>query len=411
MPDDITSPPRSLVSRRGFAALSAAALAAPMASRAQAQAKPVTIGLLNDISGFSADLSGLGAIVSAELALEDFGPTVIGRPIAFLKADHGAKPDLGVGIARQWYDQGVNAIFDIGVTTVALGVQKLALDKNKIAIYTSTGTVDLTRAQCSPNGIHWTYDSYSVSVGAANANMKVRGSKKWFFMTVDYAYGTSLQAEATQFILANGGTVLGSARHAIETKDFSSDLLKAQSSGAEIIALATPTPLIANIVKQANEFGLDRMGQKLAPFGMMLNDVKALGSQLTQGLLVTEPFYWDQNDATRAFAKRFFDKFKRMPNSLQASVYGAVTHYLNGVKSAGTDETGPVLAAMKATKVNDFMTKDGVIRPDGRLVREMHVFRVKSPAESKGEWDLYHQEATIPGPQAFSPPDASCKLA
>jgi len=410
MPADHASTPRSLVSRRSFTALSTAALAAPFAS-ARAQAKPVTIGLLNDTSGFSADLSGLGAIASAELALEDFGPTVIGRPIAFLKADHGAKPDLGVGIARQWYDQGVNAIFDIGVTTVALGVQKLALDKNKIAVYTSTGTVDLTRAACSPNGIHWTYDSYSVSVGAANANMKVRGTKKWFFMTVDYAYGTSLQAEASQYILANGGTVIGAARHAIETKDFSSDLLKAQSSGAEIIALATPTPLIANIIKQANEFGLDRSGQKLAPFGMMLNDVKALGPQLTQGLLVTEPFYWDQNDTTRAFAKRYFDKTKKMPNSLQASVYGAVTHYLKAVQSAGTDDTGPVLAAMKATKINDFMTKDGVIRADGRVLRDMHVFRVKTPAESNSEWDLYHQEATIPGSQAFSPQDASCKIA
>jgi branched-chain amino acid transport system substrate-binding protein len=229
-------------------------------------------------------------------------------------------------------------------------------------------------------------------------------------MTVDYAYGHSLQAEATKFITANGGTIIGSAPHPLSTQDFSSDLLKAQASGAELIALATPTPLIANIVKQAAEYRVAQSGQRLAPVGLFSNDVKGIGLALAQDLLITEPFYWDQNDATRAFSKRFFDKFRKMPNSLQASVYGAVTHYLKAVKAAGTDETGAVMAAMKAMPVNDFMTKDGTIRADGRLVRDMHVFRAKSPAESKGEWDLYEQLSTIPGPLAFSPPDAACKL-
>ena len=397
------------LSRRAFAAF-AGAVAAGTATRARAQARPLTIGVLNDSSGPTADLSGGGAVVSAELALEDFGPSVLDRPIVLIKADHQAKADLGTGLARQWYDQGVAAIFDIGITTVANGVQQLARDKNKLAVYTSTGTVDLTRSLCSPNGIHWTYDSHSVAVGAARANM-AGGAKTWFFMTVDYAYGRSLQAEATQFIEAHGGTVLGSAKHPFETKDFSSDILKAQSSGAQLIGLATPTPQISNIVKQSAEFGIGHDGkQLLAPIGLFFNDVKGLGLPLAQGLLVTESFYWDQTDATRAFSRRFLDRYKRMPNSLQASVYGAVKHYLNAVKAAGTDDTATVVARMKATPVNDFMTRDGTIRADGRVVRDVYVFRVKAPADSKGEWDLLTQIATIPGSEAFSAPDPACSL-
>lgn len=289
-------------------------------------------------------------------------------------------------------------------------MQQLARDKNRIAVFTSTGTVDMTRSLCSPNGIHWTYDSHSVAVGAARANMR-GGAKRWFFMTVDYAYGRSLQAEATEFIEANGGTVVGSARHAFETKDFSADILKAQSSGAELIGLATPTPQIANIVKQGAEFGVAQGAQKLAPIGLFSNDVKGIGLSLAQNLLVTEPFYWDQNDGTRAFAKRFLERFQKMPNSLQASVYGAVMHYLNAVKAANSDDTGAVLKAMKATPVNDFMTQNGLIRPDGRVVRDLYVFRVKPPGESKEDWDLYEQLSTIPGDQAFKPADpAVCKL-
>ena len=403
---------QAALSRRRFASLSvtaAALLSQGGASQAQS-AKPLVIGVLNDSSGPTADLSGIGAQISADMAVEDFGGSVIGRPIVLLKADHQAKPDLGVGLARQWYDQGVSAIFDIGITTVAIGVQQLAREKDKIAVFTSTGTVDMTRSLCSPNGIHWTYDSHSVAVGAARANMK-SGAKTWFFMTVDYAYGRSLQAEATEFIEANGGTVVGSARHPFETKDFSSDMLKAKASGAELIGLATPTPQIANIVKQAAEFDIGRGAQKLAPIGLFFNDVKGIGLNLAQGLLVTEPFYWDQNDATRAFSKRFFERFHKMPNSLQASVYGAVTHYLKAVKAVNSDETGAVLKSMKATRVNDFMTHDGLIRPDGRLLRDQYVFRVKSPSESKADWDLYELLSTIPADQAFKPADpAVCNL-
>jgi len=409
--DDHAKP---VIMRRRFGALSgAAAIVAGSGGRVLAQsAKPLTIGVLNDASGPTSDLSGGGAIVSAELAIEDFGQSVLGRPITLLRADHQAKSDLGIAFARQWYDQGVAAIFDVGITTVAIGVQQLAREKNKLAVFTSTGTVDMTRSLCSPNGIHWTYDSHSVAVGAARANME-GGAKSWFFMTVDYVYGRSLQAEATEFIEAHGGSVLGAAKHPFETKDFSSDLLKAQSSGAQLIGLATPTGQISNIVKQAAEFGIGRGGgpQKLAPIGLFFNNVKGLGLDVAQGLLITEPFYWDQTDATRVFSKRFLERYRRMPNSLQASVYGAVTHYLKAVKATGTDDTATVVAAMKAAPVNDFMTRDGIIRADGRVVRDLYVFRVKAPKESISEWDLYMPLSTILGNDAFKPADASaCNL-
>lgn len=404
------SPNQVIISRRNFGTLALAAGVTLKGARAQGT-KPLTIGVLNDSSATTSDLSGRGAVTSAELAIADFGPTVLARPIVLLKADHQAKADLGVSLARQWFDGDVAAIFDVGITTVALGVQQLARDKNRIVVFTSTGTVDLTRAQCSPNGIHWTYDSHSVAVGAARANME-SGAKRWFFLTVDYAYGRSLEAEATEFILAHGGTVVGSSRHAIETKDFSSELLKARSSGAELIGLATPTPLIANIVKQASEFGVGSGDnkQRLAPIGLFSNDVKGIGLPLAQGLLTTEPFYWDQNDVTRAFSKRFYEREQKMPNSLQASVYGAVTHYLRAVQAAGTDETASVVAAMKAAPINDFMTHDGRIRADGRVERELFVFRVKTPEQSHSPWDIYQQITRIPGNEAFSPPSPACSL-
>ncbi|HVZ06706.1 ABC transporter substrate-binding protein [Rhodopila sp.] len=400
-----------MIRRRGLLGGAIGAAAMPLYRPAvSAEAAPLKIGVLTDASGTNADLAGVGSQISAKMAVEDFGGTVLGRPIIVLTGDHQSKADVGMTMARQWYDDGVNAIFDIGITTVAIGVQQLAHEKNKIVVFNSTGSVDITGKYCSPNGIHWTYDSYSISVGAARANM-TNDRKTWFFMTVDYTYGRSLQAEATRYIEAHGGKVLGSASHAIETKDFSSDLLKAQASGADLIGLATPTGLIANIVKQSAEFGLLNGRQKLAPIGLFMNDVHALGLPLAQGLLVTEPFYWDQNDRTRAFSTRFLKNFGQMPNSLQASVYGAVMHYLEAVKAANADQTEAVLKVMKAQPVNDFMTHDGHIRADGRLLRDLYVFRVKSPSGSKGEWDLMEQIATIPADQAFKPADpAACSL-
>jgi branched-chain amino acid transport system substrate-binding protein len=399
------------LSRRAALAATAgmALLGGTRLARAQGAA-PVKIGVLTDASGTNAGLAGVGSEIAAKMAVEDFGGSVLGRPIVIQNGDHQSKADIGMTLARQWYDDGVGAIFDVGITTVAIGVQQLAREKNRIVVYNSTGTVDMTGKYCSPNGIHWTYDSYSIAVGAARANM-AGGLKSWYFMTVDYAYGRSLQAEATKYIEAHGGTVLGSAPHPIETKDFSSDLLKAQASGAQLIGLATPTPLIANIVKQAAEFGLLKGPQKLAPIGLFINDVQAIGPALTQGLLVTEPFYWNQTDQTRAFSERFIKLYGKMPNSLQASVYGAVMHYLRAVKAVDTDATQAELKAMKETPVNDFMTHDGHIRADGRLLRDMYVFRIKTPGESKGTWDLYQQIATIPADEAFKPADpAVCNL-
>jgi branched-chain amino acid transport system substrate-binding protein len=411
MTNDTGRKPISVALRAGRIALLALTPLAAAAGPALAQSgEPVKIGILNDSSGPTADLSGEGSWASAEMAVQDFGGTVLGRPIQLLKGDHQAKADIGISLARKWYDEGVGAIFDVGITTVALGVQQLAKDKNKVVVFVSTGTVDLTGKLCSPNGIHWTYDSFAFAVGAARANMQA-GLKSWYFMTVDYAYGHSLQAEATNFITANGGSVAGAARHPFETKDFSSDILKAQGSGAQIIGLATPTVQGSTIVKQATEFGFKTDDKRrLAPIGMLVQDVKAIGLELAQGLFITEPYYWDQDEPSRAFAKRYFAKTGKMPNSFQASIHGAVTHYLKAVKAANTDKTEDVLKAMKAAKVEDFMTKDGVIRPDGRTVRDFYVYRAKKPSESKGEWDLLEKVSTIAGKDAFKAPDPACNL-
>lgn len=385
----------------GAGALLGVALGAP----SQAQ-EPFKIGSLADMSGVVMDLSGPGTVVAMKLAIEDFGGKVLGRPIQLLEADHLNKADLGIGTARKWYDEGVSAIFDVGITSVALGVQHLTQDKGKMAIYISTASSDLTGKTCTPFGIHWTYNNYSQALGVTKYYNDA-GEKNWFFMTVDYAYGHNVQRDTTAMIEEAGGKVVGSARHPFETKDFSSDLLKAQNSGASVIALATTTSHVANIVKQSDEFGI-RPKQKLAGLSLTLHDVKGIGLQSAQGLLVTAPYYWDQNDETRAFAKRYFERFKKMPNMVQASAYGAVMHYLKAVEAVGADDTAKVRAKMGETPINDFMTKNGKLRPDGRVIRDMYVFKVKSPAASKGEWDLYEQLSVIPGEQAFQKPDPAC---
>lgn len=408
-PNAFDQPPASR--RRRLLALAALPIALALTGvelRAQ-QPAPFKIGALSDMSGIVVDLSGPGTVTAMKLAVEDFGGTVLGRPIQVLEADHLNKPDVGITAARKWYDEGVSAIFDVGITSVALGVQELARDKNKLAIYLSSASSDLTGKNCSPNGIHWTYNNYSQALGVTKFYTQA-GEKNWYFMTVDYAYGVNVQRDTTAMIEAGGGKVVGASRHPFDTKDFSSDLLKGQTSGANVIALATTTAHVASIVKQADEFGI-RPKQKLAALSLTLHDVKAMGLPTAQGLLVTSPFYWDQNDETRAFAKRYFERFKKMPNMVQASAYGAVMHYLNAVKAVGEDDAIKVAARMKETPVNDFMTKNGKIRADGRVVRDMYIFRVKTPAASKGEWDLYETLATIPGEEAFQKADpAACPL-
>ncbi|MGD0108018.1 MAG: ABC transporter substrate-binding protein [Rhodopila sp.] len=378
------------LSRRGVIAggmgTAVAGLAAARPARAQAQ-RPLRIGVLNDQSGIVADLSGMGTVTAATMAVEDFGGSVSGRPIELLHADHLNKTDVGVGIARQWYDEGVTAIFDIGLTTIALGVQSLAREKNRVLVLLSTASADFTGSNCSPNGIHWTYNSYSQALGPVRY-FAGRGAKTWFFMTVDYAYGRNVQRDTTVMIEAAGGRVVGSTMHSFDTKDFASSLVTAQASKADVIALATTTAHAAMIVKQADEFGIRAAGQQVAPLSITLHDVKALGLQAGQGLIETAPYYWDQNDSTRAFAERYFKRFGKMPNMIQASAWGAVTHYLKAVQAAGTDAAPDVMARMKATPVNDFMTKDGLVRADGRVMRDMYILQVKKPVDSNGPWDL-----------------------
>ncbi len=398
-------------SRRFTLAACAAASLALAAPGAWAQAaNPLKIGILTDMSGFVADLSGPGSAVAAKMAIEDFGGRVLNRPIELLEADHLNKPDTGLTIARQWYDSGVRAIFDIGITTVALGVQDLAKEKNRIAIYNSSASSDLTGKNCSPNGIHWTYNNYSQALGAVKASLD-SGGKTWYFLTIDYTYGKNVQRDTTAMVEAGGGKVVGATTHPVNSFEFSSQLLQAQASKADVIAMATTTSHAAAMIKQAEEFGLRKRGQRLAPLSLTLHDVKALGLNNAQDLFVTEPYYWDQNDQTRAFANRYKARFGKMPNFVQASVYGSVQHYLKAVAAAGTDDTAAVLAKMKSTPINDMMTKNGTIREAGRVIREGYVLRVKKPSESKNEWDLYALASTIPAAQAFQPADKSvCPL-
>ena len=392
-----------------FAAMLLAASALFAGGAAAQNAAPLKIGVLNDMSGIVVDLAGPGSVVAATLAIEDFGGKVLGRPIELVKGDHLNKPDTGLTIARQWYDSGVRAIFDIGITTVALGVQDLAREKDRVAVYISSASSDLTGKNCSPNGIHWTYNTYVQSLGAIKGALDA-GGKTWYFITVDYTYGKNVQRDATAIIEQGGGKVIGSTTHPFSATEFSSQLLQAQASKADVIALATTTAHAAAMIKQADEFGVRAKGQKLAPLSLVLNDVKAMGLRPAQDLFVTEAYYWDQNEETRKFANRYKEKFGRMPNMAQASTYGAVTHYLKAVAAAGTDDTAAVLAKMKSAPINDFMTQNGSIREDGRVLRDFYIFRVKKPSESKNEWDLYTQVAKIPASQAFAPVDKSCPL-
>jgi branched-chain amino acid transport system substrate-binding protein len=410
MADQIASSNRARITRRIMLA-GGGALAAMPASRLQAQsAGPVRIGVLTDLAAIMADFSGNGTVTSVNMAVEDFGGSVNGRPIEVLRADHQNKPDIGMGIARQWYDSGVGAIFDIGITSVALGVQNLAREKDRIVVFTSSASSDLTGINCSPNGIHWTFNNYSQAQGAVRY-LTGAGAKTWFFLTIDYTYGRNVQRDTTAMIEATGGRVLGAALHGFDTTDFSNSLLTAQSSKADVIALATTTAHSVGLMKQADEFGLRAGGQRVAPLSITLMDVKAIGLPAAQGIVETAPYYWDQNDATRAFAERYRQRTGRMPNMAQASAYGAVMHYLNAVKATGTTTTGDVLTRMKATPINDFMTINGFIRADGRVIRDMYILQVKTPAESRGEWDLQKVIATIPGSEAFQPANpALCPL-
>lgn len=357
--------------------------------RAQISDDVVRIGVLTDMAGVTADITGKGSVIAAELAVKEFGGTVLGKPVQVIFADHQHKADLGTTIARQWMDvDKVDALVDIPNSAVALAVQALARDKKKIVMYSGAGTTALTNEQCSPYGFHWTYDTYAVSHGTASAVVKAGGTS-WFILASDYAFGHQLQKDATDVVEANGGKVVGAVRHPLNNPDFSSFLLRAQASGAKVIGIANAGNDTVNAIKQAGEFGLVEQGQSLAALIFFLQDVHSLGLKATQGTYLTTASYWDLDEPSRAWSKQFMERAGMMPSMLHAGVYGAVLHYLKAVQQAGTDDSDKVAAAMKSMPINDAFTKDAKIRADGRVLREMYLARVKKPAESKGPWDYF----------------------
>src|SRR6185437_3810681 len=397
---------------RGVLAAGFALLAAPLpAAVAQISDGVVKIGVLNDQSGLYADLGGPGSVIAAQMAVEDFGGTVLGKPIEIVSADHQNKADIGASIARQWFDADkVDMAIDFDNSAVALAVEQLAKERNRIAIATAVGTTDFTGKACSPTGISWTYDSYALTTSLARAVMK-KGLDTWFFLTVDYAFGHSLEADTTRAVLASGGKIVGSVRHPLNTADFSSYLLQAKASGAKVVALANGGGDMINATKQANEFGLPQGGQTVVSLLIFITDVHSLGLQAAQGLTFVTAFYWDRDDETRAWSKRFFARHQAMPTMPQASVYSAIQHYLKAIAAAGTDETTAVMKKMRELPVNDFYARNGHIRIDGRLMHDMYLAQVKSPAESKGPWDYYKILGTVPAEQAFrSLEEGGCPL-
>ena len=378
---------------------------------AQSSADVVKIGVLADMSSIYSSIGGKGLIDAAKMAVEDFGGSVLGKPIELLSVDTQNKVDVASSRARQWFDvDGVDMVTDMPTSAIALAVSKLGEEKKKVVMVTSAATSDLTGKACSPYTVHWTYDTYAMAVGTAAAVVK-SGGDSWYFLSADYAFGQALERDATQVIEANGGKVLGSAKHPLSAPDFSSFILQAQASKAKVIGLANGGADTSNSIKQAAEFGVGKSGQKVAALLAFLSDIKAIGLPLAQGLYLTEAFYWDLNDKTRDWSQRFYKRNGVMPTMTQAGTYGAVTHYLQAVKAVGSKDSEKVMAQMRTTPINDFMTTNGSLRKDGRVVRDMYLFQVKTPAESKGEWDLYKHVATTPGNVAFRPMDkGGCPL-
>jgi len=372
----------------------------------------VKIGVLNDRSGVYADLSGEGSVIAARMAVEDFKAADKGIKVEIVSADHQNKPDVGSNIARQWYDQdGVDAIFDVPTSSVALAVSQVTREKNKIFIDSGAGAADLTGKQCSPNTVHWTYDTWALAHGTGSAMVK-QGGDSWFFITADYAFGQALERDTAAVVEKAGGKVLGSVKHPFPGSDFSSFLLQAQSSGAKVIGLANAGGDTINSIKQASEFGITQGGQKLAGLLIFISDINALGLQVAQGLVLTEAFYWDLNDGTRAWSKRFAEQSGgKMPTMVQAGVYASVLHYLKAVDAAKSKESAAVMTKMKDLPTDDPLFGKGQVRADGRVTHDMYLFEVKKPEESKGPWDYYKLLATIPADQAFRPlADGGCPL-
>jgi branched-chain amino acid transport system substrate-binding protein len=375
--------------------------------------EPIRIGVMNDQSSVYADFQGKGSVLAAQMAVEDYGGKAAGRKIEVISADHQNKPDVGSVIARRWLDEdGVDLIVDVPNSAVALAVSEIVRQKNKVLIGSGAGTSELTGSKCSPNTVHWTYDTWAYGHSLAKAVVQ-RGGKSWFFITADYAFGHDLEKQATEQVLRDGGKVVGGVRTPLGTPDFSSFLLQAQASGAQVIALAVAGGDTTNSLKQAAEFGLPAK-QRMVSLIFTLNNVPALGLKASQGVLTVNPFYWDMNEGTRAFSRRFQSRAHNhaMPNDMQAGVYSAVLHYLKAVDKVGAATDGKaVVAAMKALPTDDPLFGKGRIREDGRKLHPMYLLQVKSPEESRGDWDFYKVIATIPADQAFRPmSEGNCPL-
>jgi len=373
----------------------------------------IKIGVMNDMSGTYKDLSGQGSVIAARMAAEDFGAAAKGMKVEIVGADHQNKPDVGSNIVRTWIDTDqVDVIVDVPTSSVALAVNEIVRDKNKVFLVSGAAASDLTGPQCTPNTIHWTYDTWALANGTGKAIVKT-GGDTWFFLTANYAFGLALERDTAAVVVKNGGKVLGQVRHPFPATDFSSFLLQAQASKAKVIGLANAGADTINSIKQAAEFGIVQGGQSLAGLLVFITDVKALGLQTAQGLVLTEAWYWDQNDTNREFAKKFAEQNNGVyPSMVHAGVYSAVTHYLKAVEALKSDADGKaVVAKMKEMPTNDKLFGQGTVRADGRKIHPMYLFEVKKPAESKGPWDLYKLRATIPADEAFRPlSEGGCPL-
>jgi len=402
---------RKSVRFAGAAVAAAGLTAIGLVALAQAQTPPpLKIGVMDGFSGVYGDLTA-GEVEAMQMAIEDVGGKVLGRSVEILSADHQTKPDVGASIARRWYDvDGVKMITGLGTSSVALAVRKVSQEKGLIDINTGAASADLTGPACSETGAHWVYDTYALAHVTGSAMVKA-GGDSWFFLTADYAFGHALERDVSEVVKAAGGKVVGGVKHPLSTQDFSSFLLQAQSSKAKVIGLANAGQDTINSIKQAGEFGIVKGGQKLAGLLVFATDVQSLTLPVAQGLVLTEAFYWDQNDETRAWTKRYRAKKDRLPSMLTAGVYSSTLHYLKAVQAAGTDDAKAVMAKMREMPVNDVMTKNGKLREDGRLVRDMYLFQVKAPSESKSKDDIYTLVATVPGDQAYRPlKEGKCPL-
>jgi branched-chain amino acid transport system substrate-binding protein len=396
---------------RLFQAIIAGGIALAASSAWAQNTGPLKIGVLDDMSGAYSDLTGKGSIAAAELAVEDFGKEVLGRPIEIVSADHQNKADIGAGIARKWYEaDGVEMITGMGNSGVALAVRELAKANDKIDIPTGPGTNDLTGKACSATGFHFNHNNFALAKTVASATVQ-SGGDTIYMVAADYTFGQSLADSAKKFAIEAGGKILGQVNTPMGTADFSSFILQAQTSGAKNIGLAIAGQDLINFIKQASQFGVTQGGQSISAYILFVNDIKALTLETAKGLNLAETFYWDTDDETRAFSKRFMDKVGAMPNGLQAGTYSAVLHYLKAVKAADTVDAEKVAEQIRTIPVNDFFSKELKVREDGRVMRDFHLFQVKTPEESTGEWDLMTKIGTIPDGGAFeSPEESECPL-